>query len=69
MMSSYLSVSSNLKNRNGRIFARVPMGLKEKLIESSRKSGRNLTSELIIRIAHSLDEHDFIECIPEWLVY
>ncbi|PIR10242.1 MAG: hypothetical protein COV52_09795 [Gammaproteobacteria bacterium CG11_big_fil_rev_8_21_14_0_20_46_22] len=66
-MSKKSLINSNLESRDSRIFARVPKALKKKLQTSSKKSGRNLTAELIVRLAHSLEEHEFIECIPEWI--
>ncbi len=66
-MSEKHLITADLENREGRIFARVPNTLKKRLQASSKKSGRNLTAELIVRLAHSLEEHEFIEYIPEWV--
>ena len=66
-MSEKHLITTGLENREGWIFARVPHTLKKRLQASSKKAGRNLTAELIIRLAHSLEEHEFIECIPEWI--
>lgn len=53
------------KNQESRIFAVVPMKLKNRLINSAKKSGRSLTTELIARIAHSLSEQECIERMPD----
>lgn len=53
------------KNNESRIFAVIPTKLKIKLINSAKKSGRTLTTELIARIAHSLNKQEYIERMPD----
>ena len=57
----------DFSDRAGRLYARIPKSLKEALKHSSKKSGRNLNAELMVRLAHSLENHEFIECVPNGL--
>lgn len=60
-------LKGNKNNRNdARIFARMSVMLKNKLLSSAKKSGRSLSGELVVRIAHSLSENEYIERIPDF---
>lgn len=66
-MPKNLFTNTNFSDREGRLYARVPKKLKKELLASSKKSGRNLNSELMMRRAHSLENFEFIESIPGWM--
>ena len=55
------------KKHDSRIFAVIPLKLKNALMSSAKKSGRTLTTELIARIAHSLGEQEYIERMPDFI--
>ena len=61
-----MSIVKSNKTQDSRIFAVIPMKLKNKLILSAKKSGRTLTAELIARISHSLNEQEYIERMPDF---
>ena len=60
-------LNKDLDRRNARIFAKIPACLKKSLLEISAKSGRSLTSEMVLRLAHSIDTVEYIHSIPEWI--
>ena len=60
-------LNQDLDKRHARIFAKIPTLLKKRLHEVAAKSGRSLTSEMVLRLAHSIDTVEYIHSIPEWI--
>ena len=63
-MSHNFLIDIDFSKRDGRVYARIPNQLKDALKRSALRAGRNLNAELIARIAHSLEEHEFIHQLP-----